>query len=121
MPHLWITPCRYDTSRMGEASMSAASYRLTRDKRHSDWVTKVEYFADLNFMISSSLDGTLKMWDASAGTLVKSEETGTRAYPLHSALSVDRKIILGRAFVRSDGHRVIFLGRLVARRTKASR
>ena len=54
----------YDTTRAGgnELSMSAASYRRGEDKgRHSDWVTKVEYFSDLNFMISSSLDGTLKI------------------------------------------------------------
>ena len=54
----------YDTTRngMNEASMSAASYRRGQDPgRHSDWVTKVEYFSDLNLMISSSLDGTLKI------------------------------------------------------------
>jgi WD40 repeat protein len=54
----------YDTTRNGanEASMSAASFRRGEDKgRHSDWVTKVEYYPDLNFMISSSLDGTLKI------------------------------------------------------------
>ena len=54
----------YDTTRNGanEASMSAASYRRGEDKgRHSDWVTKVEYFSDLNLMISSSLDGTMKI------------------------------------------------------------
>ena len=53
----------YDTTNSrNEASMAAASYRRGEEKgRHSDWITKVEYFPDLNFMISSSLDGTLKI------------------------------------------------------------
>ena len=42
--------------------MSAATYNRGSDKgRHADWVTKVCYFPDLNFMVSSSLDGTLKI------------------------------------------------------------
>jgi len=56
----------YDTSRPGreghEATMSATSYRTSYDKgRHADWISKVCYYADLNLMISSSLDGTLKL------------------------------------------------------------
>ena len=54
----------YDTvpRSSGEVSMSAASYRRGGEQgRHSDWVTKVEYYPDLNFCISSSLDGTVKI------------------------------------------------------------
>ena len=59
----------YETLRKGvsEASMSAASFRRGEDKgRHSDWVTKVQYYSDLNLMISSSLDGTLKIGELEA-------------------------------------------------------
>eukprot|EP00966_Prymnesium_polylepis_P039799 923756-Prymnesium_polylepis.1 len=51
----------------GGSSLSASSYRLTRDKRHTDWVTKVHKYPDLNFMISSSLDGTLKLGELERG------------------------------------------------------
>ena len=55
----------YDTSRPGKESetiISATSYRSTYEKgRHTDWITKVAYFADLSLMISCSLDGTLKL------------------------------------------------------------
>ena len=51
----------------GGGSLSASSYRLTRDKRHTDWVTKVRKYQDLNFMISSSLDGTLKLGELERG------------------------------------------------------
>jgi len=46
-----------------DTSSSATSYRISRDKRHSDWVTKVCFYPDLNFMVSSSLDGALKIGD----------------------------------------------------------
>lgn len=47
----------------GEAALSAAQHRLYRDRRHSDWVTKCCFYPELNFMVSSSLDGTLKIGD----------------------------------------------------------
>ena len=77
------TVALYDTTRAGvnEASMSAASYRRGEDKkRHADWVTKVEYFSDLNLMISSSLDGTLKIGELES-LIAKQSVTGVRTQP----------------------------------------
>jgi len=56
----------------GAGTVKASSNRITRDKRHSDWVTKVRKYPDLNFMISSSLDGTLKL-----GELERSRKPNT--------------------------------------------
>ena len=58
----------YDTLKPGrdgaEISMSASTQRTPFEGgkgRHTDWLTKVCYYSDLNLMISSSLDGTLKL------------------------------------------------------------
>jgi len=42
---------------------SACAVRLYRDARHADWVTQCCFYPELNFMVSSSLDGTLKIGD----------------------------------------------------------
>ena len=46
-----------------DGSLSAAQHRIYRDRRHADWVTKCQFYPELNFMVSSSLDGTLKIGD----------------------------------------------------------
>jgi len=81
----------FDTQRQGssgssEATMSAASYRIFHDKnRHADWVTKVHYYPDLNFMISSSLDGTLKI-DGELGRKNATTRTLGEAQTPHSTV-----------------------------------
>ena len=61
--------------------MSAASYiRGSAKGWHNDWVTKVEYFPDLNFMISSSLDGTLKIGELES-LVVKKVSRGRGGLP----------------------------------------
>ena len=42
---------------------SACAVRLYRDARHADWVTQCNFYPELNFMVSSSLDGTIKIGD----------------------------------------------------------
>ena len=60
--HVTLYDC---TPSEGELYLSAApapaGRRLLRDRRHSDWVTKVCFYDELNAMVSSSLDGTLRI------------------------------------------------------------
>ena len=47
-------------TRSVEDEIAAVQGHLAKLK-HNDWVTKVCYYPDLNFLITSSLDGTLKI------------------------------------------------------------
>ena len=86
----------YDSVPRGnETTMSAASYMRGGEKgRHTDWVTKVEYFPDLNFMISSSLDGTVKIGELE-GLVTKKANRVTDG--LASAKKVNTTRVLGES------------------------
>ena len=70
---------------------SACTYKLYSQPRHADWVTQCDFYPELNFMVSSSLDGTIKIGDLERpsrhcrqlGEVATSTATTPYTYPLH--------------------------------------
>jgi WD40 repeat protein/serine/threonine protein kinase len=72
----------------------AQTYRLLFTLRHGDTVYRAEYSLDGSKLVTACGDGTVRIWDAASGTLVRElRRNGTKRRYALVALSPDSKLV----------------------------